>query len=204
VNIEKLKEAERDFLARYPYGFDDEELVKIGKKHGLSKNTVYVKEVCSEENLKKGNKVFKDVAKVVNKSSLVSVFEKMRFRDFVQDATIFEQSEYVSAVFELIHGKQKEGFYRLVNLLSTHKLDKWPIISIYRVYYYPKKDVFMKPTVVKKVIDKLDLDDLVYVSKPDYVLYRKYRKAINEMKKEVDKSLYPNNPAFTGFLMMTL
>ena len=204
MNIEKLKQLEEKFLIRYPEGFNDPELKKHGKKHKVEKHIDNIKTVCTPENLRKGHRVFKDVAKIVTSSSLVSVFEKVRFRDFASDLNQSEQTEYVRGVYELIHGKQKEGFHILVDLLSTHNLAKWPIISIYRAYYFINKDVFMKPTNIKKILKHLDIDDIKYVTKPDYSFYNKYRKYINDMKKEVSKELKANNLLFGAFLMLSI
>jgi len=203
MNVEKLKKLESEFLEIHPDGFKSKEFTKTRKKHNVGKQTTYINEVLTEEYLTKGHKVFKDVAKVVLSSSLVSVFEKMRFRDLAADLTNAEKTRFVKGVSELLYGHEKTGFYMVYTLLKEHRLAKWPIITVYRVYAYPKKDVLMKPTVVKKVIAHLDLD-LKYDSDPSYTLYRKYRTAINKMKKEVALSLRPNNLAFTGFLMMTI
>jgi hypothetical protein len=35
MNIERLKEAENTFLNMYPEGFNDPEMVKVGKKHRM-------------------------------------------------------------------------------------------------------------------------------------------------------------------------
>lgn len=203
MNIEKLKKLESDFLGRHPDGFKSDEFKKRMKKHNVEKHTTYVNEVLTEDYLKKGQKVYKEVAKVVLSSSLVSVFEKMRFRDLSADLTSAEKGRFVRGVKELLYGHEKSGFYMVYNLLKEHRLAKWTIITVFRVYANPKKDVFVKPTVIKKVIAHLDLD-FKYDSDPSYALYRKYRTAINKMKKEVALSLRPNNLAFTGFLMMTI
>ncbi len=135
---------------------------------------------------------------------MVSVFEKMRFRDLAHEFSSYEKMEFVDGVFELLYGNEKKGFYMLISLLKPYKLAKWPIISVFRAYKNPKRDVFMKPTTVKKILKHLDIDDIKYESLPNYAFYKKYRTYINKMKKEVDKSLSPNNPAFSGFLMVTI
>lgn len=203
MNIEKLKKLEAEFLERYPKGLKEEDFKKMKKKHNVDKHFKYLNEVLTEQHLNQGHKVYKDVAKVVLSSSLVSVFEKVRFRDLLADLTISERTRLVNSVKELLYGHEKSGFYMLYTLLKEHKLAKWPIISVFRVYKNPKKDVFMKPTVIKKVISHLELD-LKYDSDPSYTFYRKYRTTINKMKKEVALSLRQDNLGFTGFLMMTI
>ena len=204
MNIGKLTYLEHRFLAIYPDGFDGEEMKQIGKKHGLGKHTKYIHEVCSKENFKYGISIFDDVMKIVSRSSLVSVFEKMRFRDLMKELDLDEKRELLDAVYENLHGDERYGFESMVNILEKYKLAKWPIVTIFQTYYNPTKSVFMKPTVVKKIIKFLELEGVVYTVRPNYDFYVKYKKYINEMKKHVDKRLRPNNPAFTGFLMITI
>ena len=204
MNIGKLRYLEHRFLTIYPEGFNTEEMVKIRKKHGLDKQTKYIHEVCSKENFKYGISIFDDVMKIVSRSSLVSVFEKMRFRDLMKELDLEEKRQLLDAVYENLHGNERYGFETMVNVLERYKLAKWPIITIFQTYYHPKKSVFMKPTVVKKIIKFLELEGVVYTVRPNYDLYIEFKKQINQMKKLVDKSLSPNNPAFTGFLMITI
>lgn len=203
MNIEKLLKLESEFLGKYPEGFQTLNLKKVSKKHNVDKHTTYLNDVLTEERLNQGELAYKDVAKVVLSSSLISVFEKMRFRDMSSELTVTEKKNFVKGVQELLFGHEKSGFYMVYTILKKHKLAKWPVITIFRAYKNPKKDVFMKPTVVKKVISHLELD-MKYAPDPSYTLYRKYRTAINKMKKEVSLSVRPNNLAFTGFLMLSI
>ena len=79
MNVNKLIRLESDFLLHYPQGFNSKEMIEIRKKHNLNKVSSYLKKVCSKENLKLGLSVYDDVIKVVSRSSMVSVFEKMKF-----------------------------------------------------------------------------------------------------------------------------
>ena len=205
MNLDKLKRLELDFLHQYPEGFYGEDMKKIAKKHNLSKHVEYIHKVCSEENFKKGIKIFNDVAKVVQKSSMVSVFEKVKYRDMISDFDQHEKAMFLEAVYELIHGNEKSGFNQMIAVLTPYKLAKWPLVTVWRAYYYSAKDVFIKPTTVKKVITYLELEDIKYTPKVNYPFYRKYRTYLNKLKKNVEhKSLKPNNPAFSGFLMVTI
>lgn len=110
----------------------------------------------------------------------------------------------VEAVKELMHGDEEKGFNQLTTLLKPYKLAKWTLVSVFLAYYRPTYDVFLKPTTVKGVINTFELEGLKYSPTPTYEFYVKYRDAINEMKTKVDGSLSPNNPAFSGFLMMMM
>ena len=204
MNINKLKVLESKFFAIYPGGFDNEELKQRIKKHNFGKVSQFVKDVCSKDALARGINAIDDIMRVVSKSSMVSVFEKMRFRDLVREFDLTEKALVVAAINELLHGDEEEGFTDLYNMLSPYKLAKWPILTVFRAYYYPDYDVLVKPTTVKKVLKYLEIDDIEYSPKASYDFYNKYRKYINLLKIKVDSRLSPHNPAFSGFMMITI
>jgi hypothetical protein len=204
MNKKTLYILEKNFLSKYIDGFYTEELKKISKKHNISKLGQYAKEVLIQENLEKGLWIIDDIVKLITKSSMVSVFEKVRFKEDVKALSDEEKSMLIYGIKEWIHGDEEEGFNTLVFLLEPYKLAKWTIITAFRVYYYLDYDVLIKPTTVKKVIQILELEDIEYTSKLNYYFYYRYREYINEMKELVDKRLSPNNPAFSGFLMMAI
>lgn len=204
MNLERLKELEKEFLLQYPGGFETEDIKKAGKKHNLAKHVKYLKETCSEENMRKGLDVYNDVMKVVINSSMVSVFEKVRFRDFIKEIDEMEKLELMGSIYEMLHGDEKEGFTRLVSLLSFYKMAKWPIITVFLALSDLEYQVFVKPTTAKKIIKALELEDIQYSPKATYEFYSKFRYYINELKKHVNSKLQVVNPAFTGFLMMTI
>lgn len=204
MNINKLKVLESQFFSIYPDGFEDEELKQRFKRFNFYKVSNFVKDVCSEDSLKRGIDAIDDIMRVVSKSSMVSVFEKMAFRDLVREFDLTEKMLVVAAVNELIHGDEAEGFSDLYNLLSPYKLAKWPILTVFRAYYYPQYDILIKPTTVKMVIRYLEIEDIKYSPRATYEFYSKYRECINYLKTEVDQRLSPHNPAFSGFLRMTI
>ena len=95
------------------------------------------------------------------------------------------------------------GFEITVDQLLKAKLAKWTILTVLPVYYKPKKEYFIKPTTVKKIIENFNLD-LVYKPLPSWAFYRGIRGHLDQMKKHADIRLAPSNAAFTGFLMMTM
>lgn len=204
MNKERLVQVEREFLIRYPQGFETPELKEEGKKHKLGKHVEYIHKVCAKDYMQQGLGVFNDVMKVVTNSSMVSVFEKVKFKDFAREIDDHDKHELMGAIYEMIHGDEEEGFNRLVSLLSFYKLAKWPLISVWLAYYDVDYQVFIKPTTVKKIIKHLELEDIHYSPKPSYEFYTKYRTYINEIKKHVDKRLHVNNPAFSAVFMITI
>ena len=165
--------------------------------------TDFAKEVFARKQFDKPNIFLENFVKLVSRSSMVSMFEKPKFRDMVNDLNSKDRKELTAACKKLFHGNQKTGFNEVVELLATRKLAKWSLITIGLVYYRPQKDVFVKPTTAKNIVQKLELD-LEYKPRPSWEFYEGYRAAILEMKKNINPSLAPNNAALTGFLMMTL
>jgi hypothetical protein len=92
----------------------------------------------------------------------------------------------------------------ILDLLKSEKLAKWSLMTVCQTYFHPQRDVFIKPTTVIGVIEYFELDNLQYKPTPSWAFYEAYRSAFLEMKSKVDPSLSPTNPAFSGFLWMTI
>ena len=204
MNILKLKEAENKFFLDYPKGFDSLEMKEVAKKHKIGKMVDFTHEILSDDALMDVEATCENLIKLVSRSSMVSLFEKPKFRDAVRSMALQEKKELVQSIRELIHGDEELGFNLILELLKKYKLGKWTLITVFRCYYYPDYDLLYKPTTVKNIIKKYELEGLVYKSTPSYEFFVGYRDAINKMKEEVDPSLSPDNPSFSGFLMMTM
>lgn len=203
MNLQKLKIAEAHFLQSYPDGFADEALEQTLKKHRMDRMTVFAKESLAKKQFDKPNTFLENMVKLVSRSSMVSMFEKPKFRDMVDDLNSSDREELTNAYRKMFHGNQKKGFTELIDILATRKLAKWSLVTIGLVYYRPQKEVFVKPTTAKNIVAKLELD-LEYKPRPSWEFYEGYRSAILEMRSHINPSLAPNNAALTGFLMMTL
>jgi hypothetical protein len=203
-DLHKLKQLELDFLMQYPKGFADPEMEKIGKKHNVNRMSELAKECFSKRACSNVHTTSENMVKVISRSSMVSLFEKPKFRDFVQAMDENEKAFMVNALVNMLHGKKQLGFEAMVDILKTGKLAKWSLISIIPAYYEPSKEVFVKPTTAKMVLKHFAIDDPIYKSTPNWDFYKKYRKLINDAKGLVDESLSPSNAAFSGFLMMTV
>lgn len=200
----KLKKLEGDFLMRYPKGFEDPEMVAIGKKHKMDKmvemaQECFKKRACANIHLTADNMI-----KVVSRSSMVSMFEKPKFKDFVNRLNDNDKAFLVDALSQMLHGNQRLGFEAMVDILRTEKLAKWSLISIIPAYYAPQKEVFVKPTTAKGVLRYFEIQDPIYKPAPTWDFYEKYRELINQAKQQVDQGLSPSNAAFSGFLMMSV
>jgi hypothetical protein len=204
MNIIKLKQAETDFFEKYPDGFESPEMKEISKKHKVKQMVKLAHKTLSPEALVNVQEASESIIKLVTRSSMVSLFEKPKFRDAVRMMNNNEKSLLAEGVFNLLHGDEETGFNQLVDLLLKYKLAKWTLVTVFRCYYYPNTDLLYKPTTVKNIIKTYELENLAYKPRPTYDFFVLYRNTINEMKNHVHESLSPNNAAFSGFLMMTM
>ncbi len=203
MNYERLRIAEAHFLQSYPGGFSDPALEPTLKKHRMNKMTEFAEELFAPACFYQPNEFLGKLVKLVSRSSMVSMFEKPKFRDAIDDMNSNEREELTEALRELYHGSQPAGFGKVVDLFSRRRIAKWSIVTIGLVYYRPDQEVFVKPTTAKMIIEKLQLD-LEYRPKPSWEFYSGYRDAVMEIKSRVNPSLSSNNAALTGFLMMAL
>lgn len=204
MNIEKLKQAEERFFMHYPAGFADPILLEIVKKHKGAKMNKLAQESFTAEQFENPIKIVDSIYKIVSQSSMVSIFEKPKFRDMVKFINDLEKEHLSHGMYEFFYGDQAFGFNMIVGLLKEYKLAKWPIITACPVYFNPSVEVFIKPTTVKNVIKYFELEGLQYSPSPTFEFYKAYREQMNEMKSKVDASLRNDNAAFGGFLMMSM
>ncbi|MCX7772382.1 MAG: hypothetical protein N2376_04630, partial [Clostridia bacterium] len=140
----------------------------------------------------------------IGQSSLISVFEKPKFRELVQALNEIEKEHLALGLKEFLHGNQEFGFNMMLGVLKQYKLAKWPLLTVCPMYFRPGYEVFIKPTTTKGVISFFELEGPKYSPTPTYSFYTFYREKINQMKKEVDASFQNDNAAFCGFLMMSM
>jgi hypothetical protein len=203
MNLKKLRQAEALFLQRYPGGFDHEDLQKIGRKHNVDKLAEFTGQALIKGKFRKRAKVLEDIVTIVSRSSMVSMFEKPKFRDFVKGLNRSDRATLTDGFEDMLHGDQERGFAHVIDVLGDGKLARWSIATVCLFYFRPQHEVFVKPTTTKNVIRQFELDDLVYKPRPGWAFYARYRDTIDAMKTKVSPSLSPNNAAFTGFLMMS-
>jgi uncharacterized protein YehS (DUF1456 family) len=203
-NLEILKKAEEDFFDRYPGGFNHPDLVAIKKKHNMEKAIEQAQGWFTKEAIARPQEYADNMVKLLTKSSMVSLFEKPKFRDFVKSLSLHEKEALATGLHNFLHVDEEQGFQMMLDILIPGKLAKWSVISCWGAYIRPDFDVFCKPTTVKGVVKFFELPDLIYKPRPSYDFYKVYRETINSMKKQVDKDFSPYNAAFSGFLMMSM
>ena len=197
--------AQEAFLYRYPGGFDNPEIIATRvRKHRPDKMMALAQESFSRETFNHPERIVQNMIRMISRSSIISVFEKPRFRDFANGLTPQEREFLSGGLKELLHGDEQTGFEMILDLLKSEKLAKWSLMTVCQTYFHPQQDVFVKPTTVKGVIEYFELENLQYRPTPSWAFYEAYRSAFLDMKARVDKSLSPTNAAFSGFLWMTI
>jgi len=200
MNINKLKDLEAEFLESYPEGFEDANFFPTMKKFKPKKHTEFAKEILAKEKFSNPAQVIDGFFKTVQKSMMVSLFDKLKLKDMITTLNSYEKDMLSIELYEFLYGTKKEGFKGLVEFLSEYQLAKWTIISVVPYTLNREKEYFIKPTTTKNIIKYFELKDLIYKPRPSYEFYINYSQALNKMKESVDKSLKGDNAAFTGFL----
>jgi hypothetical protein len=203
MNKDALLVAEAEFLHQHPDGFQSPELVEVGKKHKMDKMITLAQEAFTTKAFVNMDGIIEDWVKIVSRSSMVSVFEKPKFKEGMHSLSPADKRKITDGLYEQLHGDEEQGFNAILDVLISLKLAKWSLITIVPAYYTPMDAVFVKPTTAKGVVAKYELD-LVYKPRPSWAFYQGYRTAILEMKALVHEGLSPSNAAFSGFLMMTM
>ncbi len=204
MNIQKLHEAEKRFFEIYPGGFNHPEMKKIGLKHKPEKMTALAQESFAKDKFKDPLTIALSMAQIVSRSSMISIFEKPKFKDFIQTLGINETKHLAQGLWEFLYNNQEQGFNMMLEILETGKLAKWSLITACPLYFKPTEEVFIKPTTAKGIIEYFEINNLHYQAKPTFTFYKAYREIINQMKTKVDKSLAIGNAEFCGFLMMAM
>ncbi|HSL28906.1 MAG TPA: hypothetical protein VK900_06875 [Anaerolineales bacterium] len=193
------------FLQRYPGGFENSEIVATRvRKHKPDQMIALAQESFSKENFRHPVLIVQNMIKVISRSSIISVFEKPKFRNFANALSPHDREFVCNGMEQLLHGNEQTGFEMILDLLKSHRVAKWSLMTVCQTYFHPQRDVFIKPTTVKAVIQYFELEDLHYHPTPSWDFYDGYRSAFHKMKSIVHPSLAPTNPAFSGFLWMTV
>lgn len=204
MNLAKLKDVEIEFLYRYPKGFQDESFFPTIKKFNPEKLEAFAKEALKKENFSNPNIIVEGFFKTIQKSVMVSLFDKLKLKDALLTLNSYEKDMLSIEIYELLYGNKKNGFEGLVEFLAQYNLAKWTIISVIPYCINRHSEYFIKPTTTKMVIKYFELKELIYKPKPSFEFYENYSKALDEMKSKLHESLTFDNVAYTSFLKIAM
>ena len=108
MNLKKLREAESIFLHRYPGGFADEEMQHVAKKHNVNKLSEFAATALAKKAFVNQGAVLDDIVKIVSRSSMVSMFEKPKFRDYVNGLNR-DDREFLAGMMETVEDIPKQA-----------------------------------------------------------------------------------------------
>lgn len=200
----KLKREAQQFLVRYPEGFESEALKKLSSKHKMPQLIALAQSTLSDATVKVPESALKAAKDLIAKSTMVSLFEKPKFRDAVNSFSHEEAQRFTLGLRELLYGDEGFGFELLVGVLAPYGIAKWPIITAFRCYVFPNTDLLIKPTTVKNAIAFFEWRDLAYTTRPNYEFYHQYRQRVIESASQVSPLLSPTLAHFSGFMMMVM
>jgi hypothetical protein len=203
-NLDRLKELESEFLHQYPTGFEDAKFFPTMKKFNPQKLELFAKENLNKECFSNPNLVIDSYFKVIQKSVLVSLFDKLKLKDMISSLNSYEKDMLSIEIYELLYGNKKEGFEGLVEFLAQYNLAKWTIISVVPYYLNRHDEYFIKPTTTKNIIKYLKIDEITYKPKPSYEFYKNYKEILDETKLLLNKNLSFDNAAYTGFFKVAI
>ncbi|WP_320033816.1 hypothetical protein [Halarcobacter sp.] len=203
-NIEKLKDLEAEFLESYPKGFEDEEILKIIKRFKSEKFEEEVRVLFDKSNFTNPDLVCTNFLKIVSKSPLISLFEKPKLRDAINQMGMYEKDMLSISIYDFLYGSKKNAIETMVEILSKYRLAKWTIITLIPYYFNRKKEYFIKPTTTKNILNYFETENLIYKPTPTFEFYKGYKKFLDSLKKEANKTLTKDNAGFTGFFKMSL
>ena len=83
MNRERLRQAEASFLQIYPRGFADPAIQPLRKKHNVDRLVRFSRDNLTRVHCSRPEALSSALLKVVSRSSLVSRFEKPRFKEFL-------------------------------------------------------------------------------------------------------------------------
>jgi len=200
MNLKRLKDLESEFLCSYPKGFKDEHFFPTMKKFKPEKLEEFAKEALKKENFSNPNLVVDGFFKTIQKSVMVSLFDKLKLKDMIASLNSYEKDMLSIEIYELLYGDKKEGFEGLVDFLAQYNLAKWTLVSIVPYTINRQTEYFIKPTTTKNVIKYFELKDCIYKPKPSYEFYENYTKILDDMKKNLHDTLTFDNAVLTSFL----
>lgn len=204
MNLDKLKEAEANFFAFYPKGFEDVGLLPIIKRHNTEGIGKSVQELFAPERFRNADEICESFAKIVSKSTLISLFEKPKVRDMVKQMSMDQRDMLSIALYEMLHGKREKGFELIVEVLALYGLAKWSIVTLIPYYYDRENNFFIKPNTTKDIIKFFEIGGIIYKPRPTYEFYSRYTQILSQMREHVSPLIGRDNAGFTGFLMMAM
>lgn len=197
------QQIEQDFLLRFPQGLDDEAWLALGKKHrSVAKVIALAQEGLQAEVMQaaiaSGNiaAVIETCRQMVAKCTTVSTFERIAFRNYLSYSDV--HIPFVLALHDVLHRFDAASFTAFVETLQLCRHDgnanaaKWPLLTCFLAYSDPQRHVCIKPTTVRKLAARLEVD-IAYQAQPNYETYRRVQDMVAAFKAQSQLAAGQNN-----------
>ena len=181
------------FLLRFPNGLDDEEFLELGKKHKSSskilemvKNEIDLESFQLEDNYHVSKNIGL-IIKMVTKSTMVSVFEKVAFKNYLADPLV--HVSFLQSLYAMLKNLNEDTMAEFVGVLNYRRLDSskkvatWPIVTFFLIYFDEYNEVYIKPTTIRRLAKLLEFD-IKYESTPNYMTYQRVKEMVMAFKKQ--------------------
>lgn len=189
------------FLQIFPLGLNDDHFTQLAKKHKSSDKILeMVKQIDLKQFDSDSPTVIRQniatITKLVTKSTMISTFEKLAFKNYMQNASY--HALFLKSLKELIMHNNEDQFNDFVDVLSLQKneynanIAKWPIISFFLLYFNPNQEVLVKPTTIKKLAHFLNYE-IDYKPLPNFHTYALIRDMVMAYKRQSKICAEQNN-----------
>ncbi|MBV5327170.1 MAG: DUF3553 domain-containing protein [Chlorobium sp.] len=154
-NHRSLPDARSDFLRHFPKGFEDSEYFRHERNYKLEAH-VLLQKLLGKEVLNnlivsgEFTEVSRRAMQLVNKTNLISPFEKMAFSDGVKK-TAENEKLLATSLYNLLYGvvPMQERFESFSTCLDALDAAKWTIATYFLFLAFPEEHMFLKPTVTQ-------------------------------------------------------
>jgi hypothetical protein len=191
---ENTRRIDAKFLFLFPNSFEDKEWLKLNKKHSIQAIdnifTTSLSKAQMKTSIEEGHleDIILACKTAVQKSTTISMFEKMAFRNYMLDESLHK--EFAQSLYNVLYVNYKKYFSEFTYLLtktrnsiSNSNCAKWAIVSFFLAYSNKDYHVFLKPTSAKNVSIYFKTD-IQYQAYPNLETYEKFRDIIIEFKKQ--------------------
>lgn len=202
----EYKEIIKKFKILYPNGFEDEKWKEGEKKYKVEKINSFVDNNISKKifenyiNTNQTGKIIELIEKIISLSSVVSVFEKIAFRNFINEANNKIIDSFAILLNNMLYGKDfEENFDSFSDFLVSNKylgkntnIAKWTLVTSILAHIKRNEEVLIKPNTAK-YISKILQKPFYYISVPNIITYNDYKKIVMEFKNELEKDFMPRD-----------
>ncbi len=188
-----FSEAVKNFLGFFPCGFSDPAYLaaKGERKYKFDAHLLMIDLLgeamfCSLLRQNDFKEVLDRVKRVINKTNLISPYEKIGFSNGV--ASEVNQKLFAESLYDLLYGTDglQSRFERYATMLSLIGVAKWPIATYFPFIAFPNTQIFLKPVVTQNAANVLN-QEINYRPELNWLSYSQVLVLAERIRKELLK-----------------